>query len=82
MENYNYKILELLKGETEKEKYEFLKNEIQNNLSVNELMSISLYCMKDDRRKDAKFNKKYIKEIGMKLFKSVSPEFVRIFGTK
>jgi 20S proteasome alpha/beta subunit len=77
MEN---KIMDLLPGDTPTEKYKFLKNQLQFNLTVNEAMTIATYCMRDNRDKSVSFNKKTIAMIGLKLFKSVSPEFVRIFN--
>ena len=80
MENYNNLIMGLLNGDTPREKYEFLKNQIQHNIDVNEAMAIATYCMKDGRDKSVIINKKVMREIGLKLFMSVSPEFVRIFN--
>ena len=38
-----------------------------SKVTKEELMIIALYCMNDNRKKDAEFNKKAIKEIGQRL---------------
>lgn len=54
-----------------------------NILSTQELMLIAMYCMNDNRCiSNIRYNKKTIKALGFKLFKSISPEFNRIFDIK